>query len=67
MERAFLFICLVNALPQALILFGALKIGTRLKNSQENPISNDYFLTGNLTSALFAVIYYLLTMKVILL
>ena len=59
LERAFLFIVLINNLPQALILFGALKIGTRLREG-EDKISNDYFLVGNLISVLLAIGYYLI-------
>jgi len=64
LERAFLFIVLLNDLPQALILFGALKIGTRLREG-ENKISNDYFLVGNLISVLLAIGYFLIVTKYI--
>lgn len=48
-ERLFLHISLLAGYPQSLVLFGALKIGTRIK-AEENKISNDYFLLGNLIS-----------------
>jgi len=63
LERAFLLVALLKNLPQALILFGALKIGTRLKEG-ENKISNDYFLVGNLISVLLALIYYIISTEV---
>ncbi|MEP5612069.1 MAG: hypothetical protein ABJP45_07450 [Cyclobacteriaceae bacterium] len=63
LERAFLFVALLKNLPQALILFGALKIGTRLKDG-ENKISNDYFLVGNLISALIVLVYYIISTEV---
>ena len=59
LERLFLFIILLVELPQALAFFGALKIATRLKD--DNKISNDYFLTGNLISVLMVIGYYLLS------
>ena len=57
LERAFLFIILLADLPQGLAFFGALKIATRLKD--DDKISNDYFLTGNLVSVLIVIGYYL--------
>lgn len=50
LERGFLLTALLQGVPQALILFGALKIGTRFKEG-EDQLSNDYFLVGNLISA----------------
>lgn len=57
LERLFLFLALVYGLPQALIAFGALKIGARFIQD-ENKISNDYFYMGNIISLLIALIYY---------
>ena len=57
LERAFLFIILLVDLPQGLAFFGALKIATRLKD--DDKISNDYFLVGNLVSVLIVIGYYL--------
>lgn len=51
LERLFLYVGLMQGFGQSLILFGALKIGTRLKN-EEDKISNDYFLVGNIISVL---------------
>jgi hypothetical protein len=50
-ERAFLTIGLYLDIPLVLILFSALKLGTRLRQDDENRISNDQFLIGNLLSA----------------
>ncbi len=58
-ERIVLFVFLTFGHMPILILFGALKIGTRLKDSNNKSISNDYFLVGNLLSVLMAFIYYL--------
>ncbi|MEP1032396.1 hypothetical protein [Ekhidna sp.] len=57
LERGFLFIILLVNLPQGMAFFGALKIATRLKD--DDKISNDYFLVGNLVSVLIVVGYYL--------
>jgi len=59
LERLFLFLPLVNGLPQSFIVFGAIKIGTRLKG-KEDKVSNDYFLVGNLMSLILSVSYYLI-------
>lgn len=59
LERLFLFMSLVNGLPQSFIVFGAIKIGTRLKD-KEDAISNDYFLVGNLMSLILSISYYLI-------
>ena len=54
-ERAFLVFALVAGYPQALTLFAALKIATRIKDDQ--PISNDFYLLGNLISVSLAILY----------
>lgn len=59
LERAFLFIILIVDLPQGLAFYGALKIATRLKD--DDKISNDYFLVGNLVSVLIVIGYYLIS------
>ena len=51
LERLFLYVGLIQGVEQSLILIGALKIGTRIKN-EEDKISNDYFLVGNIVSVL---------------
>ncbi len=33
-----------------IIFFGAIKLGTRLHEDNQNKISNDYFLIGNMIS-----------------
>lgn len=48
-ERVFLYLCLITEVYHGLTLFGALKIGTRIK-TEENKVSNDYFLIGNMIS-----------------
>lgn len=59
LERFIIFLGLVTSIPSIITLFGALKLGTRLKENQESKLSNDYFLVGNLTSVLFAVLEFL--------
>ena len=55
-ERFFLIVALLNGYPDALALFGALKIGTRLSNNQTTtPNYNDFYLVGNLVSVLAAM------------
>jgi hypothetical protein len=56
MERLIMATCLAIGLTPILIVFGALKIGTRLK-SPDDKIQNDYFLIGNLSSIFISVMY----------
>ena len=56
MERLIMSTCLAIGVTSILVVFGALKIGTRLK-SPDNKIQNDYFLIGNLSSIYISVIY----------
>ncbi|MCE7057630.1 hypothetical protein LZF95_23310 [Algoriphagus sp. AGSA1] len=46
-ERIFIWLCLTSGIYHGLVLFGALKIGTRIK-ADEDKISNDYFLIGKI-------------------
>lgn len=55
LERLVIYVGILSGYPHTLTLFGALKIGTRIKN--EHPISNDYYLIGNLMSVLLVLIY----------
>lgn len=48
-ERFFLYLCVLTGIYHGFTLFGALKIGTRIK-ADENKVSNDYFLIGNMIS-----------------
>lgn len=54
-ERAFLVYALVAGYPQALTLFAALKIATRIKDDAS--ITNDFYLLGNLVSVSLAILY----------
>jgi hypothetical protein len=63
LERFFIFLCLINELPHALTVLGALKIGTRLDADKHHPVSNDYFLIGNITSILVGIGYFLIWNK----
>jgi len=54
-ERAFLVYALISSLPQALTLFAALKIATRIKDDER--ISNDFYLIGNLISVCLSIFY----------
>jgi len=56
-ERLVLVLALVKGLPQVLILFGAMKLGTRLTTGTESESWNDYFLIGNLYSVSLAIVY----------
>ncbi len=60
LERFIILISLYNNLPHVLTVFGALKIGTRLKEDQDDRISNDYFLVGNMVSLLMVLTTYLI-------
>jgi hypothetical protein len=55
LERFVLFLALHCGFTPILVVFGALKIGTRLDN--KTLISNDYFLVGNFASILIAILY----------
>lgn len=57
LERLVLFIGLINGYATVLVVFGALKLGTRLH--EEGPShgpSNNYFLVGNFLSLLIAMV-----------
>ena len=62
-ERMFIFFSLIYNLPHALTVLGALKIATRIKD--ENKISNDYFLVGNLLSISLAIAYFIIWQDVL--
>jgi hypothetical protein len=64
LERTFVVVTLNFDMISALTLLGALKIATRIKDT-EDKISNDFFLIGNLTSVLFAVGYFVMVRKMI--
>ncbi len=55
LERIVLIVGLMAGYPHVITAFGALKIGTRIKQD-ESRVSNDYFLIGNLISILSAII-----------
>ena len=55
-ERLVLFTALIHGYPQMLIAFGAMKLGTRLHDKKDSPITNTYFLVGNLLSIFLAMI-----------
>ncbi len=57
-ERLFLFFAMVNGIFHALTLFGALKIATHIRD--DDKVTNDYFLLGNLISVSAALGYLLL-------
>ena len=68
-ERSFLTYSLISGLPHALALFGALKLGTRLKSAdneateegrKKEAIYNDYYLMGNFISVALSIFYYTL-------
>lgn len=56
-ERLVLILALVKGLPQVLVLFGAMKLGTRLTTGTESEAWNDYFLIGNLYSVALSIVY----------
>lgn len=56
LERFLIYYALAINLTQILIVFGAIKIGTRLDKSDK--VKNDYFLVGNFISILIAIFYY---------
>ncbi len=64
LERTFVVVTLYFDMASALTLLGALKIATRIKDT-EDKISNDFFLIGNLMSVLFAVVYFVIIKNLI--
>lgn len=56
LERLVLFVGLVNEFASVLIVFGTLKISTRLHEDNKCPVTNDYFLIGNLCTILIAIV-----------
>ncbi len=69
-ERIFLMVALINGFSQALTLFGALKLATRLK--RENDVDkikestyNDFYLIGNFISVMTAILYTFLYSKLL--
>lgn len=57
LERIFIVASFHFNMTSALTLLGALKIATRIKDT-EDKVSNDFFLVGNLVSVLFGIGYY---------
>lgn len=66
-ERTFLTYSLISGFPHTLTLFGALKLGTRLKhsdntNSEEGKKQeenyNFYYLIGNFLSVSLSIVYF---------
>jgi hypothetical protein len=58
-ERFMLLLGFIAGIPTIIVFFGAIKIGTRLKESNDSSISNDYFLIGNIVSAIVVLFEYL--------
>jgi hypothetical protein len=55
LERLVIFVGLTSGHSTVLVMFGALKLGTRLHDEGEKNVSNNYFLIGNFLSALIAI------------
>ena len=56
-ERFVIAYGLALGYPHILTLFGAMKLGTRLKDSSDTPAFNNYYLIGNLASVCVAMAY----------
>lgn len=56
-ERIVITFALMNNIPHALIFFGAVKMGTRLKTETNSDDYNDFFLIGNLSSIGISILY----------
>ena len=61
LERFIVYLCLIIGLSQIIVVFGALKIGTRIDKNEK--IKNDYFLIGNFSSLFIAVLYHYIFLK----
>ena len=55
LERLVLYTGLTGGYSTVLVMFGALKLGTRLHDENDKIVSNNYFLLGNLLSAFIAI------------
>ncbi|BDV43983.1 hypothetical protein GURASL_29060 [Geotalea uraniireducens] len=55
LERLVIFCGLTGGYSTVLVMFGALKLGTRLHDEHDKNVSNNYFLIGNLLSAFIAI------------
>ena len=55
LERLVIFVGLTSGHSTVLVMFGALKLGTRLHDEGDKNVSNNYFLIGNFLSALIAI------------
>lgn len=64
LERTFIVASFHFNMTSALTLLGALKIATRIKDT-EDKVSNDFFLVGNLISVLFGIGYYVILKELI--
>lgn len=57
-ERIFLIVSLLNGVSQAIVLFGTLKVASRLTDAKKaEPGFNDFYLMGNMISVLGSIIY----------
>ncbi len=54
-ERFVLYTSLTLGITQILIVFGAIKIGTRFEKNDK--IKNDYFLIGNFLTIIISILY----------
>ena len=63
LERFVLYFALTINLTQILIVYGAIKIGTRFEKNDK--IKNDYFLIGNFSSIFISIVYYFIFTKLI--
>lgn len=63
LERFLIYFSLTINLTQILIVYGAIKIGTRFEKNDK--IKNDYFLIGNFSSIFISIIYYFIFNKLI--
>lgn len=62
LERGVITIWLLSGISSLLVVFGTIKLGTRLSDNKE--MKNDYFLIGNLSTILLAVIYSNLILRI---
>lgn len=60
LERGMLLSGLAMNIQAIVTLYGAIKIGTRLKDANQDKVSNEYFLVGNFVSVTIALGEYML-------
>ena len=63
LERILLFCGLILNIGHVLIVFGAIKLGTRIDDKSQK-VNNDYFIIGNFLTLLIVFVYWVAYQKI---